>query len=266
MTHTPAGSPIMMRSGDNRDNKTENTASKRVRKLTLRKLRHSGDYVPQVSYHDEVDISIIHNLLAQSESQPKGRVVQNFSKRNNPLLPFIIQVVIDALRAFPQFNAALNEATHALLIKHYYHIAIAFDMPNGLIAPVIKNADTLTLDQLKQATAELPARIQSGNLRVIDTAGASFSLTNLTGAGGTGFSPTIKAPEVAVLGISQDIDKVVARHGELLVRRTLPLSLSYDYRAINEAMAAHFMAHLRHRLESPLELFNREFSAHRTAC
>ena len=69
-----------------------------------------------------------------------------------------------------------------------------------------------------------------------------------------------------MLGISQDIDKVVARHGELLVRRTLPLSLSYDYRAINEAMAAHFMAHLRHRLESPLELFNREFSAHRTAC
>jgi pyruvate dehydrogenase E2 component (dihydrolipoamide acetyltransferase) len=265
MTHISAGSPLTKNFGDIREGGMENTQPEKFKKLTLRRLRQPREYVPQVSCHDEVDISLIANLMAQRQPSDRGGMVNSFGEQNNPLLPFLVQAIIDTLRAFPQFNAALDETAHNLLIKHYYHIAVAFDMPNGLTAAVIKNADTLTLDQLAQKTAELIAQIKAGNRSMIDTEDASFSLTNLAGTGCTGFSPVIKPPQVAVLGVSQATDKVVARNGELLVRRILPLSLSYDYRVINEAMAAHFMAHLRHRMESR-ELFLQAFPARRAAC
>lgn len=224
----------------------------KIRKLIAKNVTASWTHVPHVTHHDEVDVSVIEALRQQlNAAQSTDSSAAVGDSVHFTLLPFILKATIEALKAFPEFNASLGENGETLILKHYYHIGIAVDTPNGLIVPVIKNADSLTLEGLAIAVTDLSKRTRGGKLTFADTEGGSFSVTSLGPTGGTGFTPIIKVPEVAILGVSREIDKVVARDGEAVIRPMLPLSLSYDHRAIDGAMAARFMTHLRQCLSRP---------------
>lgn len=227
----------------------------KIRKLIAKNMTASWTHVPHVTHHDEVDVSVVEELRQQlNEAQTGNRSATAADPVHFTLLPFILKATVEALKAFPEFNASLSENGDSLILKHYYHIGIAVDTPNGLIVPVIKNADSLTLEDLAIAATDLGKRTRAGKLTFADTEGGSFSVTSLGPTGGTGFTPIIKVPEVAILGVSREIDKVVARDGEMVIRPMLPLSLSYDHRAIDGAMAARFMTHLRQSLSQPGDL------------
>ena len=134
------------------------------------------------------------------------------------------------------------------MLKHYYNLGIAVDTSNGLLVPVIKNVDALTLEELAIASQQLAERTRAGKLTFADTEGGSFTVTSLGPMGGTSFTPIINMPEVAILGVSREITKVVAQNGQIVIRPMLPLSLSYDHRVIDGAMATRFMAQLKQNL------------------
>jgi len=167
------------------------------------------------------------------------------------LLAFIIKASVLALKAFPEFNASLDATGETLVLKKYCNIGFATDTPNGLIAPVIKEADKKSLFQIASSVAELADKARTGRLAFSQTEGGCFSVTNLGQLGGTGFTPTINAPEVAVLGIGRAVRKMVDVQGNFAPRLMLPLTLAYDHRVIDGAVGGRFMAFLRGRLAEP---------------
>ena len=170
------------------------------------------------------------------------------------VLAFIIKACVLALKAFPDFNASLDATGENLVLKKYCHIGFATDTPNGLIAPVIKDADKKTLFQIASAVAELADKAKSGRLAFSETEGGCFSVTNLGQLGGTGFTPTINAPEVAVLGVGRAARKMVDVNGDFAARLMLPLTLAYDHRVIDGAVGGRFMGFLREKLAEPGDL------------
>jgi len=156
------------------------------------------------------------------------------------MLAFLIKACVAALQKFPEFNASLEG--DALVYKRYWHIGFAADTPNGLVVPVIRDADRKGVVQLARETAELAAKARDGKLSPSDIQGGTFSISSLGGIGGTGFSPIINAPEVAILGVSRSTTKPVWDGKQFQPRLMLPMSLSYDHRVIDGAAAARFNA------------------------
>lgn len=229
----------------------------KINKLVAKNMTESWALIPRVTHHDEVDISEVEALRKQLNAEQTAKCESaNKGTAHITLLPFILKATVEVLKKFPEFNASLDEAGDNLILKHYYNIGIAVDTPNGLIVPVIKGVDSMSLDTLAKTATELAERTRAGKLEFADAEGGSFSVTSLGPTGGTGFTPIIKVPEVAILGVSREIDKVVARDGEIVIRPMLPLSLSYDHRAIDGAMAARFMSHLKQILAEPDQLLN----------
>jgi pyruvate dehydrogenase E2 component (dihydrolipoamide acetyltransferase) len=159
-------------------------------------------------------------------------------------LVFIIRACILALREFPRFNASLDESGENLVLKKYFNIGFAADTPNGLVVPVIANADQLSIYETARALAALSEKARAGKLKVTEMQGGSFTISSLGGIGGTYFTPIINAPEVAVLGVSRSTQKPVYERGAFIPRLMLPLSLSYDHRVIDGAEAARFVVFL----------------------
>jgi pyruvate dehydrogenase E2 component (dihydrolipoamide acetyltransferase) len=149
---------------------------------------------------------------------------------------------VAALKKFPEFNASLDG--DALVYKKYFHIGFAADTPNGLVVPVLKDADKKGLLQIAQEMGDLSKKARDGKLGPADMTGGCFSISSLGGIGGTTFSPIINAPEVAILGLSKGYQKPVWDGKQFVPRLTLPLSLSYDHRVIDGASAARFNAYL----------------------
>ncbi|MFT6389733.1 MAG: pyruvate dehydrogenase E2 component (dihydrolipoamide acetyltransferase) [Cellvibrionaceae bacterium] len=228
----------------------------KIRTLIAKNMMQSWSSIPHVTHHDEVDVSMIEALRKQLNTTQKTNNLSTSNKvtAHFTLLSFILKAVVDTLKIFPEFNASLDENSNTLILKHYYHLGIAVDTPDGLIVPVIKNTDAMTFENLALAMSDLAERTRTGKLTYADTEGGSFSVTSLGAIGGTGFTPIIKTPEVAILGVSRKINKVVACDGEIVFRPMLPLSLSYDHRVIDGAMAARFMTHLRQLLTDPSHL------------
>src|SRR5690606_20196561 len=158
------------------------------------------------------------------------------------MLAFIIKAVLATLKQYPQFNASLDGEN--LVFKQYYHIGFAADTPNGLVVPVIRDADKKGVLELAQETAALAKKARDGKLSPGEMQGGCFSISSLGGIGGTHFTPIINAPEVAILGVSRSYHKPVWDGSQFVPRLTLPLSLSYDHRVIDGALAARFNAHL----------------------
>jgi pyruvate dehydrogenase E2 component (dihydrolipoamide acetyltransferase) len=159
-------------------------------------------------------------------------------------LVFIIKACILALREFPRFNASLDEGGENLVLKKYFNIGFAADTPNGLIVPVIANADQLSIYEIARALMALSEKARAGKLKATEMQGGSFTISSLGGIGGTYFTPIINAPEVAVLGVSRSTQKPVYERGAFVPRLMLPLSLSYDHRVIDGAEAARFVVFL----------------------
>ena len=155
-------------------------------------------------------------------------------------LPFLMKACVAALRELPAFNSSLSADRGSLIFKKYYHIGVAVDTPNGLVVPVVRNVDSKGVLELAAELMTISARARDGKLSPSDLQGGCFSISSLGGIGGTAFTPIVNAPEVAILGVSKSSFKPVWDGREFQPRLMLPLSLSYDHRVIDGAMAANF--------------------------
>ena len=215
---------------------TERKALSRIQKLSGANLHRTWVRIPHVTNHDDADITELEALRVQlnSENAKAGVKVT--------MLAFIIKACVAALQKFPQFNASLDG--EELVLKKYFHIGFAADTPNGLVVPVIKDADQKGIMQISRELAELSAKAREGKLSPAEMQGASFTISSLGGIGGTYFTPIINAPEVAILGVCRSSMQPVWNGEKFKPRLILPLSLSWDHRVIDGAAAAKFNAYL----------------------
>jgi pyruvate dehydrogenase E2 component (dihydrolipoamide acetyltransferase) len=214
----------------------------RIQKISGARLQASWLNLPHVTQHEDADITD----LDAARGALKNKAAQE-EVRLTPLV-FIIRACILALQEFPRFNASLDESGENLVFKKYFNIGFAADTPNGLVVPVIANADRLSIYETARALASLSQKARSGKLKATEMQGGSFTISSLGGIGGTYFTPIINAPEVAILGVSRSTQKPVYERGGFVPRLMLPLSLSYDHRVIDGAEAARFVVFLAEKL------------------
>jgi pyruvate dehydrogenase E2 component (dihydrolipoamide acetyltransferase) len=210
----------------------------RIQKISGARLQASWINLPHVTQHDDADITDLEAVRAAL----RGKAAEEEVKLT-PLV-FIIKACIAALKKFPRFNASLDASGENLVLKQYFNIGFAADTPNGLVVPVIRDADRLNIYQIAHALAGLSSKARAGKLTAAEMQGGSFTISSLGGIGGTSFTPIINAPEVAILGVSKSSLKPVYESGAFLPRLMLPLSLSYDHRVIDGAEAARFVVFL----------------------
>jgi pyruvate dehydrogenase E2 component (dihydrolipoamide acetyltransferase) len=220
----------------------------RIQRISGPRLHASWVNVPHVTQHDEADITDLEALRAALKDKAAAAGV-----KLTPLA-FIVRACARALAAFPRFNASLDPAGQNLVFKKYLHIGFAADTPNGLVVPVIRDADRKDLYEIARDLATLSEKARTGRLAAADMQGGCFTISSLGGIGGTAFTPIINAPEVAILGVSRSKMTPVWRDGEFQPRLMLPLSLSYDHRVIDGAAAARFTVALAEALAEPRAL------------
>jgi pyruvate dehydrogenase E2 component (dihydrolipoamide acetyltransferase) len=208
----------------------------RIKKISGAALHRNWVMIPHVTNHDNADITELEAFRVQTnkENEKSGIKVT--------MLAFVIKAVVAALKKFPEFNASLDG--DALVLKQYFHIGFAADTPNGLVVPVLKDADKKGILQISKEMGELAAKARDGKLGPADMSGGCFSISSLGGIGGRYFSPIINAPEVAIMGLSRGVMEPVWDGKAFQPRLMLPLSLSYDHRVIDGASAARFNAYL----------------------
>jgi len=208
----------------------------RIKKISGANLHRNWVMIPHVTNNDDADITELEafRVATNKENEKSGVKVT--------MLAFVIKAVVSALKKFPEFNTSLDGDT--LVYKQYFHIGFAADTPNGLVVPVLRDADKKGILQISQEMGELAKKARDGKLGAADMQGGCFSISSLGGIGGTHFTPIINAPEVAILGLSKSAMKPVWDGKQFVPRLTLPLSLSYDHRVIDGASAARFNAYL----------------------
>ena len=208
----------------------------RIKKISGPALARNWVMIPHVTQFDEADITDLEAFRA--------RVNEENAKSGTKVTPlaFLVKACVAALKRFPEFNASIEGDN--LVLKRYWHIGFAADTPNGLMVPVIKDADKKGVVEIAKETSELAAKAREGKLGPADMQGGTFSISSLGGIGGTAFTPIINAPEVAILGVSKAAMKPVWNGREFLPRLMMPLSLSYDHRVIDGASAARFTTYL----------------------
>ncbi len=214
----------------------------KIKRLTATNMYRSWVNIPHVTQFDEADITELETFR---QSQKERALKMGI--RLTPLA-FIVKAVVKALIAFPEFNASLDESGDNLILKKYYNIGIAVDTPNGLVVPVIKDAERLGLNDIAKAMGELSEKARNKQLKPQEMSGGSFTISSLGGISGTAFTPIINAPEVAIVGVSRSQWKPVFIDGDFTPRLILPLSLSYDHRVIDGAEAARFTQYLTQSL------------------
>ncbi|MFL5281031.1 MAG: dihydrolipoyllysine-residue acetyltransferase [Rhodopila sp.] len=215
----------------------------RIKRISGPHLHRAWLNVPHVTHNDEADITdleIYRKELDQAAREQGYRVT---------MLAFLLKASVSALRQFPEFNASLSPEKDALILKKYYHIGIAVDTPDGLVVPVLRDVDRKGINELSQEMGAISKRAREGKLGATDMQGASFTISSLGGIGGTAFTPIVNAPEVAILGVVRSKMAPVWNGTEFKPRLMLPISLSYDHRVIDGALAARFARHLCHVLE-----------------
>jgi pyruvate dehydrogenase E2 component (dihydrolipoamide acetyltransferase) len=208
----------------------------RIKKISGANLHRNWVMIPHVTNNDEADITELEALRVQLNKEHEKAGVK-FT-----MLAFVIKACVSALKKFPTFNASLDGDN--LVFKQYYNIGFAADTPNGLMVPVIRDADKKGLVDVAKEMADLSKAAREGKLKPDQMQGGCFSISSLGGIGGTNFTPIINAPEVAILGLSRGAMKPVWDGKQFVPRLTLPLSLSYDHRVIDGAEAARFNAYL----------------------
>ncbi len=225
----------------------------RIQKLSGANLARNWVMMPHVTQFDEADITALEQFRVEINQQAE----QNGVKVT--VLAFLIKASVDALKQFPTFNSSLDGEN--LIVKHYYHIGFAADTPNGLVVPVIRNADQKSLLAIAREAGELAKKAREGKLSPAEMQGGCFSISSLGGIGGTAFTPIINAPEVAILGVSKADTKPKWDGKRFAPRLMLPLSLSYDHRVIDGAAGARFVTYLGQVLAGMRETLQGEFPA-----
>ena len=210
----------------------------KIKKISGANLARNWVMIPHVTQHDDADVTDLEALrVALNKEHEKAGI--KFT-----MLAFIIKAVVAALRKYPDFNASLDASGENLVLKKYFNIGFAADTPNGLVVPVLRDADKKGIVAIAQETSALAAKARDGKLGPADMSGGCFSISSLGGIGGTAFTPIVNAPEVAILGVSKSSIRPVWDGHAFQPRLMLPLSLSYDHRVIDGAAAARFTAFL----------------------
>ena len=240
---TPFNLPEMPQVDFSKFGPIETRALSRIKKLSGANLHRNWVSIPHVTQFDEADITELESFRKTSSVDTEK---QGFKLT---MLAFMIKAAVTALRAHPDFNASLDRTGENLILKKYFHIGVAVDTPDGLMVPVIRDADRKGVFDLARELAEISRMAREKKLKAVDMQGGTFSISSLGGIGGTAFTPIINAPEVAILGVSRSAMRPVwvgdkAGNGKFEPRLMLPLSLSYDHRVIDGAAAARFTSYL----------------------
>jgi len=210
----------------------------KIKKISGANLARNWAMIPHVTQHDEADITALEELrVALNKENEKAGIKLT-------MLAFLVKAVVAALKKFPDFNSSLDAGGEHLVLKKYFNIGFAADTPNGLVVPVIRDADARGVIEIAAETSALARKAREGKLGPAEMSGGCFSISSLGGIGGTAFTPIVNAPEVAILGVSRSAIKPVWNGDKFKPRLMLPLSLSYDHRVIDGAAAARFTAYL----------------------
>jgi pyruvate dehydrogenase E2 component (dihydrolipoamide acetyltransferase) len=220
----------------------------RIQRISGPRLHASWVGIPHVTQFDEADITELEQLRTSLKDKAQAAGV-----KLTPLA-FVMRACIKALQEFPRFNSILDPSGANLFVRKYVNIGFAADTPQGLIVPVVRNADRCDVYEIARQLGALSEKARAGKLPVTDMQGAGFTISSLGGIGGTAFTPIVNAPEVAILGVSRSAMRAVYHEGGFVPRLMLPLSLSYDHRVIDGAMAARFTSFLAHTLAAPRAL------------
>ncbi|KLD71715.1 dihydrolipoamide acetyltransferase, partial [Xanthomonas pisi DSM 18956] len=217
---------------------TETQPLSRIKKISGANLARNWAMIPHVTQFESADITDLEALrVALNKENEKAGIKLT-------MLAFLVKASAAALKKFPEFNASLDAAGENLTLKKYINIGFAADTPNGLVVPVIRDVDKKGVLQIAQESGELAKKARDGKLGPADMSGGCFSISSLGGIGGTAFTPIINAPEVAILGVSKSAMQPVWNGKEFAPKLMLPLSLSYDHRVIDGALAARFTTYL----------------------
>ncbi len=217
----------------------------RIQKISSTRLQASWMNIPHVTQHEEADITELEALRVSLKERAAGLGI-----KLTPLA-FVARACVRVIAQFPNFNSSLDASGQNLVFKQYLHLGFAADTPNGLVVPVIRDANRKDIYELARDLSEFAARARAGKLTAVEMQGGCFTISSLGGIGGTAFTPIINAPEVAILGVSRSQTRPVWRDGQFRPRLLLPLSLSYDHRVIDGAEAVRFVVALTDALTHP---------------
>jgi pyruvate dehydrogenase E2 component (dihydrolipoamide acetyltransferase) len=212
----------------------------RIQKISGPNLHRNWVTIPHVTQFEEADITEVEAFRKQQNQIAEKK---KLGVKITPLV-FIMKAAADALKAYPVFNTSLSESGESLIQKKYYHIGIAVDTPGGLVVPVVRDVDKKGIYELSEELMEISSKARDGKLKAADMQGSCFTISSLGGIGGTAFTPIVNAPDVAILGVSKSEMKPKWNGKDFEPRLMLPLSLSYDHRVIDGAVAARFAVHL----------------------
>jgi pyruvate dehydrogenase E2 component (dihydrolipoamide acetyltransferase) len=220
----------------------------RLKKLSGPHLHRAWLNIPHVTHTDEADITELESYRKRLDDSAKAQGYRV------TLLAFLIKASVACLKEFPVFNASLSPAKDTLILKKYYNIGVAVDTPDGLVVPVIKDANAKGIKELSKELGDVSARMRDGKITPADIQGGTFSISSLGGIGGTNFTPIVNAPELAILGVVRSSMKPVWDGKAFEPRLMLPLCVSYDHRIIDGALAARFARRLAEILGDVREL------------
>lgn len=249
---TPASAPVSAEAADLINDKwgaimplPMNT----VRIKTAERMADNWATIPHVTHFEKADITSLEEL------RQKNAKKMDAAGAKLTITSFVLKALPEALKRFPKFNATVDMDGKRVLLKQYYNIGVAVDTPNGLLVPVLRDVDRKSVAQISAELPELAKKARDRKLTLDDMQGGTFTVSNLGGLGGSGFTPIINAPEVAILGMSRSQIEPVWGNGQFAPRLMLPLSLSYDHRLIDGADAARFLRWLVEVIEQPWKLF-----------
>ncbi len=231
------------------DGPVERQSLSTLRKAVAKKMAESVRAAPQVAHWDEADVT---DLWALREAHKESAKAQGI---HLTLLPFIAKALLQTLKEFPAFNASFDEAPQEIVLKKYYNLGIAVDTPDGLIVVVVKEADEKSVLQLAKEINELAEKARDRRASLDEIRGSTFTITNIGSVGGAGAAPIINYPEVAILGLFRMREQLRVVNGAPALRKTMPLSITFDHRVIDGADAARFMNALVAKLQAPSQLW-----------
>jgi len=214
----------------------------RIKKISSKQLVRSWTEIPHVTQHDEIDITEMEAFRSSLRDLYTGE------KISVTPLAFIMKALVNALKAFPNFNASLDSGNNKIIYKRYFHIGIAVDTSHGLMVPKIRNVDKMNIKKIGEELKKVSKLCRELKIDKKEFFGGSMTISSLGGIGGTFFTPIINPPEVAILGVGKSFERSFKQNGQLISKKMLPISLSYDHRIIDGAEGARFCVHLSESL------------------